>query len=572
MLTVDVQANEDDKSKLESFDIVDTTPSVQIDNSQTNKLLYGVDDVPPWYLCIFLGLQQSFTGIAGAIELPIILHESVCMGDDTVGLSEWIGTALFTTGLATMMQSFIGIRLPIVQGTTVAFLMPVFALMSQPDWKCPTNVTQGIENSTLPIPEVGNEKHREMWQTRLSVVSGSLMVASLFQMILGVTGMIGFLLRFIGPITICAVTSSIGLSLFPLAASYSSEQWYIALSVIFFVTLFSQFLKRWKFFTIFPVILSIGLGWLLCFVLTYTGVLTDQKDGWGYTARTDIKSSVIWKTSWIRIPYPGQFGLPMVNIAGVCGMLAGVIASVLESVGDYYACAMQTGAGRPPSHAINRGVAVEGLGCFLCGLWGSGIGTTSYSENIAAINITRVGSRRVVLVAGLILVILGCLGKVSAIFVTIPHPVLGGLFHVTFGMVMTVGLTYLQFVDMSSPRNIFVIGIAICTGQTIPTWLNQNQSSINTGSPILDQIISVILGTHMFVAGLIACLLDNIVPGTQLERGFTRWKKSTVASFDHTGSRTVYGLPYIQQYLDRFTWPSYIPVCPAFKAEKNQDI
>lgn len=28
-------------------------------------------------------------------------------------------------------------RLPIIQGATAAFLMPVFALMSQPEWSCP---------------------------------------------------------------------------------------------------------------------------------------------------------------------------------------------------------------------------------------------------------------------------------------------------------------------------------------------------------------------------------------------------------------------------------------------------
>jgi nucleobase transporter 1/2 len=39
---------------------------------------------------------------------------------------------------------------------------------------------------------------------------------------------------------------------------------------------------------------------------------------------------------------------------------------------------------------MNRGIAIEGLGCILAGLWGSGNGTTSYSENIGAIGITKV--------------------------------------------------------------------------------------------------------------------------------------------------------------------------------------
>ena len=41
-------------------------------------------------------------------------------------------------------------------------------------------------------------------------------------------------------------------------------------------------------------------------------------------------------------------------VLGVFGMLAGVLSSAIESVGDYYACARLAGAPRPPTHAINR--------------------------------------------------------------------------------------------------------------------------------------------------------------------------------------------------------------------------
>ena len=77
-------------------------------------------------------------------------------------------------------------------------------------------------------------------------------------------------------------------------------------------------------------------------------------------------------------------------MASVFGMLAGVLASMIESVGDYYACARLSGAPPPPVHAVNRGIGIEGIGCILAGAWGSGNGTTSYSENIGAIGITKV--------------------------------------------------------------------------------------------------------------------------------------------------------------------------------------
>ncbi len=86
----------------------------------------------------------------------------------------------------------------------------------------------------------------------------------------------------------------------------------------------------------------------------------------------------------------GQWGTPTLSLTGVLGMLAGVLSSIIESVGDYYACARFSGAPPPPQHAINRGIGIEGIGCVLAGAWGSGNGTTSYSENIGAIGMTKV--------------------------------------------------------------------------------------------------------------------------------------------------------------------------------------
>ena len=86
----------------------------------------------------------------------------------------------------------------------------------------------------------------------------------------------------------------------------------------------------------------------------------------------------------------GQWGTPTVSTASTIGMLTGVFASTIESVGNYMACARLSKAPPPPNHAINRGIACEGIACILAGLWGSGNGSTSYSENIAAIGITQV--------------------------------------------------------------------------------------------------------------------------------------------------------------------------------------
>lgn len=53
-------------------------------------------------------------------------------------------------------------------------------------------------------------------------------------------------------------------------------------------------------------------------------------------------------------------------------MFAGVLAGMIESVGDYYACARLAGAPPPPVHVISRGIGAEGIGCIISGLIGTG--------------------------------------------------------------------------------------------------------------------------------------------------------------------------------------------------------
>ena len=36
-------------------------------------------------------------------------------------------------------------------------------------------------------------------------------------------------------------------------------------------------------------------------------------------------------------------------------MMSAILAGIVESIGDYYACARLSGATPPPTHAINRG-------------------------------------------------------------------------------------------------------------------------------------------------------------------------------------------------------------------------
>lgn len=62
----------------------------------------------------------------------------------------------------------------------------------------------------------------------------------------------------------------------------------------------------------------------------------------------------------------------------------------------------------------------------------------------------QVGSRLVLQMTGVLMLILGIFGKFGAVFITIPEPVIGGMFLVMFGMIAAVGISNLQVTDAYS--------------------------------------------------------------------------------------------------------------------------
>ena len=60
-------------------------------------------------------------------------------------------------------------------------------------------------------------------------IQGNLMLASIFQLVLGCSGLMGFFLQFIGPLTIAPTISLIGLSLTGVASDFNKIHWGISL-------------------------------------------------------------------------------------------------------------------------------------------------------------------------------------------------------------------------------------------------------------------------------------------------------------------------------------------------------
>ena len=228
----------------------------------------------------------------------------------------------------------------------------------------------------------------------------------------------------------------------------------------------------------------------------------------------------------------------------ICGRgLAGYMASMIESFGDYHACSQMAGGGDPTPQQISRGIGCEGIGCLLTGVLG-GFSSTSYSENIGLVGLTKVGSRYVVQIAAVLLIAVGFLGKFGALAAAIPGPVVGGLYCVMFGLISAVGVQQLAKCDLHCDRNLLIAGFSLFMGLSVPTYFASLASpeQLQPGQTLamyqptaevwLSQLSSGIQGvvlsigsTGMAVAAVIGLLLDNLIPGSRAERGLAEAEK-----------------------------------------------
>lgn len=459
-----------------------------------NKLIYSIDDIPPLAEVVPLGFQHYLTMFGSTVAIPLILKDHLGIGDDSLALALLISTMFFVSGITTLLQTTFGNRLPLIQGGSFSLLSPAMTVCAM-----------------AHLNSVG-------WEVRMQHLQGAIILGGIAEALIGYSGLVGRLLKFVGPITIAPTIALIGLALYQYGAPKAGLHWGLGGLTIGLIILFSQYLKNThRAFELFPVMLGILLAWATAWALTKCGVFEAGSPA-------AVKSTGIREAAWFDVPMPFQWGLPKFGLAAFVGMFAGFMASIVESVGDYFACARLAGAPVPNKRSVSRGIGMEGIGCVIAGIFGTGNGTTSYSENIGAIGLTRVGSRRVVQVGALIMIVLACFGKFGAVFTTIPEPIVGGMYCAMFGMIASVGLSNLQFVDLNSARNLFIIGFAFYMGLSMPVYFAQHPLDFGENLRWLTDIGNTLGKTGMAVGALIAFTLDNTIPGTAAERGLTAWQ------------------------------------------------
>lgn len=382
--------------------------------------------MPPLGQALPLGLQHVLAMFASNVTPAIIVAGAAGLGFGSPEQIYLIQMAMLFAGIATLFQTIgigpVGARLPIMQGTSFAFVGVLAGLAA----------TQG-----------------------LSVALTSCIIAGLIHFALG--SVITSIRSWFPPLVTGLVILAIGLYLIPVGIKYAAggaaefqmtadsfgslKHWSVALTVII-VALLVKFRTSGALSNA-AILIGLLAGYALAYMLgmvSFGGV---------------AKASMI--TNLQVMPYGFEF-----NLGAVIAVTLISIVSAVETVGDASATT-KAGAGRTATdEEISGATYADGLGTAVAGVFG-GLPNTSFSQNVGIVGMTGVMSRHVVTIAGIILVLAGLLPKIGAIIASMPMPVLGGGVIVMFGMVAAAGMNVLSEVKMTR-RNMIIIAISLTAG------------------------------------------------------------------------------------------------------------
>ncbi len=408
---------------------------------------------PPLGKAIPLGVQHVMAMFVSNVTPAIIVAGAAGFGfgsnsPDFPELLYLIQMSMLFAGIATLFQTIgvgpVGARLPVVQGTSFAFLPIMIPLVAG----------KGVDG--------------------LAALFTGVLIGGLFHASLGmIIGRIRFALP---PLVTGLVVVLIGLALIRVGIQYaaggvpaigtpeygSALNWSAALVVIV-VTLVMKFFTR-GMLAVSAVLIGLIVGYF--YAMLFGMVTVDSISGsWQGAAA-------------FALPEPFKYGFEF-SIAAVLGFCLMAIVSAIETVGDVSGIA-KGGAGREATDAEVAGATyADGFGTAVAGIFG-GLPNTSFSQNVGLIAMTGVMSRHVVTIGAVFLIICGLIPKVGAVIRTIPIEVLGGGVIVMFGMVVSAGVSMLADVNWNR-RNMVIFAVALSIGlglqlepdavQYLPEWL-----------------------------------------------------------------------------------------------------
>ncbi|KAM5270932.1 solute carrier family 23 member 3 isoform 2-T2 [Hipposideros larvatus] len=440
---------------------------------------------PPWGLCCLLALQHILVLGSLLCASHLLLLQSLPPGGLPYSPAQLLASSLFSCGVSTALQSWIGSRLPLVQAPSFEFLVPALVLTRQ---KLPLAIqTPGNSSLMLHLCEEPGCHGLELWNTSLQEVSGAVVVSGLLRGTLGLLDTPGHVFPHCGPLVLAPILVVAGLSAHKEVALFCSAHWGLASLLIVLMVVCSQHLGScqlppypWRpaatsstcthipTFRLLSVLVPVACVWIISALMGLSVI------PWGLSASTEAP--------WFWLPHPAEWDWPLLTPRALAAGISMALAASASSMGCYALCGWLLHLPPPSPHACSRGLGLEGLGSVLAGLLGSCMGTASSFPNVGTVSLLQAGSRRVAHLVGLLCMGLGLSPRLAQLLTIIPLPVLGGVLGVTQAVVMSTGFSSFHLADIDSGRNVFIVGFSIFMALLLPRWLREAPVLLSTGS------------------------------------------------------------------------------------------
>ncbi|XP_059647894.1 nucleobase-ascorbate transporter 4 [Cornus florida] len=496
---------------------------------------FCVNSNPSWPEAIILAFQHYLVMLGTTVIIPTVVVP--LMGGGNREKAEVIQTLLFVAGVNTLLQTWFGTRLPVVIGGSYAFIVPT--------------VFVALANRY----SIYSDPHQRFLRT-MRGIQGALLIASILPILAGLLGIWRIILRLLSPLSAVPLVTLVGLGLYEHGFPQLAVCVEVGLPELIILIVLSQYipyiLKSKQFrYERFAVLLSVAIVWTYAALLTAAGAYKNRPPQTQISCRVD-RSGLISGASWIRFPYPFQWGRPTLNAGEAFVMMAAAFVALIESTGTFIAASRFGSATHIPPSVFGRGAAWLGIGILLDGLFGTAAGSTASVENAGLLGLTRVGSRRVIQISAGFMLFFSVLGKFGAVLASIPLPIFGALYCILFAYMSSAGLGLLQFCNLNSYRTKFIIGFSIFMGLSVPQYFNDyvilsGRGPVRTHSIWFNTMIQVIFTSPATVAAIIALFLDCTLArkhtSTRRDSGRHWWEKFKYFDKDPR-SAEFYALPF----------------------------
>jgi xanthine permease len=388
----------------------------------TMKLLYKLNEKPPKGVTFFLALQHMLASIGGIVAVPLIVGGSIGLPPDEV--VTLISASLLVSGIATIVQCIgvgpIGIRLPVVMGSSFAFLGTCIA--------------------------IGNSQG-------MSGIIGAAFVGSF--MVIIASFYMEYIRKLFPTLVSGVVVTLIGLTILPVAMNWIGDApagspefaslpkiflAAVSLAVVIGVSVFCKGAVAAS-----AIVVGLAVGYLIAIPM---GMVNLQQ---------------LSDASWFAMPEPLKYGMTF-SLPAIITMTLVYLVVVAEATGDFMALGSNCHVD-VSGKDLKRGLLGDGLASTLGALL-TAMPVASFSQNVGIVGISGVASRFVVGVTGGLLILGGLFPKVAALAVTVPKPVLGGVGFVMFGMIAYAGIRML-LKAADSRRNALVVCVGLASGMAV---------------------------------------------------------------------------------------------------------